>query len=72
MDVEPDDGGGSPYLQTVAGLTVPHLVVQGERDAFGAPAEFPAGTNVVSVPGDHSLKQAPDAVVASVLDWLAN
>ncbi|MGN6473921.1 MAG: alpha/beta hydrolase family protein, partial [Mycobacteriales bacterium] len=42
-------------------LTVPVLVVQGERDAFGTAAELPRGTNVVTVPGDHSLKQAPEA-----------
>jgi predicted alpha/beta-hydrolase family hydrolase len=55
----------------LAGLAVPHLVVQGERDAFGSPVEFPPGTNVVGVPGDHSLKQAPDVVAARVVDWLA-
>ncbi|HVT21761.1 MAG TPA: alpha/beta family hydrolase [Mycobacteriales bacterium] len=52
------------------GLRVPSLVVQGERDAFGTPAELPPGTNVVAVPGDHSLKQAPDLVAAAVVQWL--
>ena len=48
---------------------VPLLVVQGERDAFGGPSEFPAGVEVVGVPGDHSLrKTAP--VVGAVLSWL--
>lgn len=56
--------------EELSGLTVPHLVVQGERDAFGRPAELPAGTNVVGVPGDHSLKQAPDVVAATVSAWL--
>jgi predicted alpha/beta-hydrolase family hydrolase len=51
-------------------LTVPHLVVQGERDAFGTPGELPRATNVVGVPGDHSLKQAPEAVAAAVATWL--
>jgi predicted alpha/beta-hydrolase family hydrolase len=55
----------------LAGLKAPCLVVQGERDAFGSPAELPAGTNVVGVPGDHSLKQAPDVVAVTVLGWLA-
>ncbi|HWC33683.1 MAG TPA: alpha/beta family hydrolase [Mycobacteriales bacterium] len=54
----------------LAALTVPCLVVQGERDAFGTPSELPSGTNVVAVPGDHSLKQAPDVVAATVLAWL--
>jgi predicted alpha/beta-hydrolase family hydrolase len=36
---------------------VPTLVVQGERDSFGGPAEFPAGTRIVPIPGaDHGLK----------------
>jgi predicted alpha/beta-hydrolase family hydrolase len=49
---------------------LPLLVVQGDRDAFGGPAEFPAGVEVVGVPGDHSLrKTAP--VVDAVLSWLA-
>src|SRR6185312_7302921 len=54
----------------LADLPMPHLVVQGERDAFGTPAELPRGTNVVGVPGDHSLKQAPDVVASTVLEWL--
>lgn len=58
--------------EELLGVTVPLLVVQGERDAFGAAAELPGGTNVVAVPGDHSLKQAPDAVAAAVLEWLGD
>jgi predicted alpha/beta-hydrolase family hydrolase len=54
----------------LSALPVPHLVVQGERDAFGTPKELPRGTNVVAVPGDHSLKQAPDVVASTVRDWL--
>jgi predicted alpha/beta-hydrolase family hydrolase len=54
----------------LAALTVPYVVVQGQRDAFGTPAELPAGTNVVGVPGDHSLKQDTAAVTNAVLDWL--
>lgn len=49
---------------------VPTLVVQGDRDAFGTGKEFPAGINVVDVPGDHSLRQAPNRVAAEVLSWL--
>jgi predicted alpha/beta-hydrolase family hydrolase len=55
----------------LAGVDVPVLVVQGERDAFGTPAELPPGPDVVAVPGDHSLKQAPDLVAAAVIGWLA-
>jgi predicted alpha/beta-hydrolase family hydrolase len=53
-------------------LTTAHLVVQGERDAFGAPAELPPGTNVVAVPGDHSLRQEPELVATAVVDWLSD
>lgn len=53
-------------------LTVPSLVVQGARDAFGTAAELPAGTNVIEVPGDHSLKQDTGAVVAAVTGWLGS
>lgn len=44
-------------LAELLGAGVPTLVVQGERDSFGGPAEFPPGTAIVAVPGaDHGLK----------------
>ena len=60
---------------------VPTLVVQGERDPFGTPAEFPEGTELAVVPAaDHSLKvpaRAPltqaDAlsiVLEATLEWV--
>jgi uncharacterized protein len=58
------------------GVDVPLLVVQGETDAFGRPAEVAealtgrSGT-VRAVPGDHALKKDPAAVAGAVLDWLA-
>jgi predicted alpha/beta-hydrolase family hydrolase len=48
----------------------PLLVVQGDKDAFGTAAEFPRGTNVVAVPGDHSLRRT-QPVVEAVSGWLA-
>jgi predicted alpha/beta-hydrolase family hydrolase len=56
-------------LPELDALTLPTLVVQGERDSFGIP---PAGPNrkVVSVPGDHSLKADPRTVEAAVRAWL--
>jgi hypothetical protein len=40
----------------LTGARLPVLVVQGERDAFGAPAEFPVGTALSSVShADHSF-----------------
>ncbi len=40
----------------LTGAGLPTLVVQGGRDPFGRPSEFPAGTRVVEVPyGDHGF-----------------
>ncbi|MGH3414297.1 MAG: alpha/beta hydrolase family protein [Marmoricola sp.] len=47
------------------------LVVQGERDPFGTPEEFPDSTAVVAVPdADHSLK-VPRVAALSQADALA-
>jgi predicted alpha/beta-hydrolase family hydrolase len=50
-------------------VTVPTLVVQGERDPFGMPPATKRRT-VVQVPGNHSLKADLDAVAAAVRTWL--
>ena len=50
-------------------VTVPTLVVQGERDPFGIPPASELRT-VVQVPGDHSLRKDLEAVVAAVRAWL--
>jgi uncharacterized protein len=68
----PRRSGGAPTQSRLSELdevTVPTLVVQGERDRFGIP---PAGRRrtVVQVPGDHSLRTDVDAVAAAVRDWL--
>jgi hypothetical protein len=55
----------------LAGLTMPTLIVQGDRDAFGTAGQLPAGPTVVSVRGDHSLRQAPAQVAAAVVEWLS-
>ncbi|MFF3269856.1 alpha/beta family hydrolase [Streptomyces chrestomyceticus] len=40
----------------LTGAGLPTLVVQGGRDPFGRPSEFPVGTRVVEVPyGDHGF-----------------
>jgi predicted alpha/beta-hydrolase family hydrolase len=55
-------------LEELDGVTVPVLVVQGDRDPFGMPP--PAdGRVVVTVPGDHSLKTDVAAVAAAVRGW---
>lgn len=75
---------GQPERSRVAelrGVRVPTLVVQGGRDPFGTPEEFPAETELVVVPdADHSLKvpvRAPLSaaeglaiVEEAALEWL--
>ncbi len=50
-------------------VTVPTLVVQGDRDRFGMPPAGPRRT-VVQVQGDHGLKKDLDAVGDAVRTWL--
>jgi uncharacterized protein len=56
-------------LPELDAVTVPTLVVQGERDPFGMPPAAP-GRTVVQVPGDHGLKADTEAVAAAVRAWL--
>lgn len=49
-------------------VTVPRLVVQGDRDAFGQPE--PSHHEIVQVAGDHSLKADVDTVHRAVEEWL--
>jgi predicted alpha/beta-hydrolase family hydrolase len=67
-----------PELQA---LTLPSLVVQGERDAFGRPEEFPPDRDLTVVPGaDHgfrvprrgpvSAEEAMAIIVAAVLEFV--
>jgi uncharacterized protein len=56
-------------LAELEAVTVPVLVVQGERDPFGMPPPGPART-VVHVPGDHALKSDLGAVKEAVRAWL--
>lgn len=71
----------SSRLAELESVRCPRLVIQGERDAFGGPSEFPTEVSLVGVPfADHSLKvpkRAPvtqaatlEGVVGAVLDWL--
>jgi predicted alpha/beta-hydrolase family hydrolase len=56
-------------LDELDAVTVPMLVVQGERDPFGMP---PPGAHrtVVQVAGDHSLRTDLQAISAAVEAWL--
>jgi predicted alpha/beta-hydrolase family hydrolase len=56
-------------LDELEAVTLPTLVVQGERDRFGMPPPSPS-REVVRVPGDHGLKADPEAVAAAVRAWL--
>ena len=71
--VHPPGRGDDPTksrLPELDAVTVPTLVVQGERDPFGIPPEGPNRT-VVLVPGTHSLKSTA-AIGAAVSDWLGS
>jgi predicted alpha/beta-hydrolase family hydrolase len=70
---------GKPENSRAAELTavpVPLVVVQGETDAFGAPAYVAAvlsgqpGASVYAVPGDHALKRDVHVVAAAAMAWL--
>jgi predicted alpha/beta-hydrolase family hydrolase len=69
---------GTPEKSRAAELQsvdVPLLVVQGETDAFGRPAEVAAALTghagvVHPVPGDHALRKDPAAVAAAAVSWL--
>lgn len=60
----------------LVGVSVPLVVVQGETDAMGRPAEVAAAlsgrarASVYAVPGDHALKRNVDIVAAAALFWL--
>ena len=62
-------------------MRVPTLVIQGERDTFGTPDEFPPGTELAVVPGgDHSFRvpksdpvtqdDAIGILVEAALEWI--
>ncbi|HET7855441.1 MAG TPA: alpha/beta family hydrolase [Gaiellaceae bacterium] len=72
--LEPPARAGKPRQNRLAELdavTVPTLVVQGERDRFGMPPTGPNRT-VRVVPGDHGLKADVEAVAAAVREWLSD
>jgi uncharacterized protein len=69
-------------LDELVGVGVPILVMQGERDPFGRPEEFPGGPfELVAVPhADHGMAvpaaHDPQAVLAGLVEtvrgWLGN
>jgi uncharacterized protein len=67
--LQPPRRSADSRLPELDAVTVPTLVVQGERDPFGIPPAGPLRT-VVLVPGDHGLKADLAAVGEAVRDWL--
>lgn len=65
----PEAAPAPDRLAELDAVTVPVLVVQGERDPFGIPPAA-ARRTVVLVAGDHSLRTDLGAVGAAVRDWL--
>jgi predicted alpha/beta-hydrolase family hydrolase len=68
-------------LDELLGARARTLVVQGENDPFGRPAEFPEGVDLTAVPGaDHSFRvpktgvvtqdEALDIVLEATLEWV--
>jgi hypothetical protein len=71
--LEPPRRGNKPpqsRLPELEAVTVPVLVVQGERDPFGMPPAGPS-RKLVTVPGHHGLKTDSPAIAAAVRTWLA-
>jgi uncharacterized protein len=71
----------SSRLPELRGVGLPTLVVQGERDPFGAAAEFPPSTDLVTIPdADHgfavparaalSREETLALVVEAVAEWV--
>ncbi|MBA3745410.1 alpha/beta family hydrolase [Sporichthya sp.] len=69
-------------VDELLGTGVPTLVVQGERDSFGGPPEFPPGTEIAEVPGaDHGFKVPARAelgqagalalITDAVMEWIS-
>jgi uncharacterized protein len=63
------EGRSQTRLPELDAVTVPVLVVQGDRDPFGIPSAAPDRT-VVQVSGNHSLTTDLEAVAAAVRAWL--
>jgi predicted alpha/beta-hydrolase family hydrolase len=63
-------GSATSRLPELDAVSVPVLVVQGERDAFGVPPAA-GGRTVALVQGDHSLRADHAAIADAIREWLA-
>ena len=61
---------GTSRQAELDGVSVPVLVVQGERDRFGVPAAAGGRAGAV-IRGDHGLKSDREGVRSAVRGWLA-
>ncbi|MGH3472804.1 MAG: alpha/beta hydrolase family protein, partial [Nocardioidaceae bacterium] len=79
--LHPPGRAGATRLPELLAVRVPLLVVQGERDSFGEPAEFPEAIELVPIPdADHGFKtpkraeltqqQTFDLIVEAVVEWI--
>jgi uncharacterized protein len=68
--LEPPRSRRVSRIEELDAVSVPTLVVQGERDPFGIPPPAPRRT-VVRVAGDHSLKSDLPAVREAATTWLS-
>jgi predicted alpha/beta-hydrolase family hydrolase len=64
-------------VEHFGGLHLPCLFVSGEKDPFGSPDELEAAAAAVPgpvtfawLPGGHDPRNADEAIVAVVADWL--
>jgi predicted alpha/beta-hydrolase family hydrolase len=74
-------GGRASREPELLNAGVPTFVVQGERDSFGGPADFPAGIDLTAIPdADHSFavprraalsqEEAYAVLVEAVVEWV--
>ena len=72
--LEPPRRAGRPptsRLPELDAVTVPTLVIQGERDRFGV-SPSRSTRKVVKVRGDHGLKSDVEAIAPAVQAWLSS
>jgi predicted alpha/beta-hydrolase family hydrolase len=68
--IPPGKGPADSRIGELDAVSVPTLVVQGEHDPFGVPAQS-GNRTVAVVRGDHSLRTDLQAVTQAVGEWLS-
>jgi predicted alpha/beta-hydrolase family hydrolase len=68
--LHPPGRPGTSRLEELTAVRVPVLVVQGDRDPFGGPEEFPRDAQVVVVPGgNHGLAVPKRGLLSQAEAW---